>query len=371
MFDKLPKNEKLIKTSRIYEVPISRIIFDRAICKEYDTISVVKLASSIKKVGLIEPIILRLPCSDLPRDPEEEFTSNNTKDAVIQNIFAENNQTNVSDKKNIFGSHFPTFEKSFDKLDGFSLISGGFRLRAYKLLGFETIPARFALFSAKKEKSLPIVEEYFSSCSSIFDKAKRFVCACKDLGSEPEEIASVWGFSGDICRRFLTISLLDDDEVDYVTMNKIPMEVIYEIAMIKSKIARMNLFNEYCNSDITLNEVKESVNEILSGKAKSYTQTKRFYCKQSRLFINSITKTVNSLKDNGFDTSMTLTDDENECRIVITISKESFDVSRETFNGSDLLENCQKKSVPADKTEDDKIPNKIKAEKNTDSTDPT
>ena len=73
MYEKLPINDKLIKITRIYEVPIEKIVQNKALLREYDTVSVVKLASSIRKIGLIEPIILRLPCHALPCDPEEEF----------------------------------------------------------------------------------------------------------------------------------------------------------------------------------------------------------------------------------------------------------------------------------------------------------
>ena len=178
MFEKLPISDKLIHKSVIYEVPIHMIISERCFMREYDTVSVVKLATSIRRIGLIEPIILRYPCSALPDDPEDLFSESNdlvnVKDDCDEDLLKNcKTCTSIGEKlAKITKNATKMFDKSGHERK-FLLISGGYRLRACKMLGMNTIPARFALYSEKREKSLPVVGDFFGNCSDMFEKSKK------------------------------------------------------------------------------------------------------------------------------------------------------------------------------------------------------
>lgn len=355
MFEKLPSSDKYIKTSRIYDVPIDRIVQNKALLREYDTVSVVKLASSIRKIGLIEPIILRLPCHDLPREPEEEFTEIDTS-RTLPSPAPE--KTKLSQKINdkIADLRKIAEQTKKDETDRrYVLISGGYRLRAYKMLGMSEIPARFALFTENDEASVQIVGEFFGSCSDTFEKARKFVRTCIDMGMNACELAENLGFQQKYAISLFNIAKMSDSEADLASLHKLSFETIAEIAKLDSPIARLALIEEAKDGQFSKKELSQQIEDIKSGKSKSFTQNRRFFCKDMRIYVNTMKKTVKAMVENGINAELDISEGENDLRLTVNVSactgETLKNVSRETLSvaveegrnlSADTLESVEK-----------------------------
>ena len=328
MFEKLPINDKLIHKSVIYEVPISMIISERSFMREYDTVNVVKLATSIRRIGLIEPIILRYPCATLPDDPEDLFKERN--DLVNYSDETEKNCAETTEEKKNFSQRIADMAKSTAKIFDRSkdsrkylLISGGYRLRACKMLGMETIPARFALYSEKCERSLPVVGDFFGNCSDMFERSKKYVKACVDLGMNACELAENLGFQQKTALSLFNMAKLSDNEADLAAMHKLSFESVAQIARLPYPAARLALIHELCSGGVCEKDLPRLVTDVISGKNKNFRQSKRLYCKDLRIYMNTIKKTVGSMTDNGFDSTIHISESDEVCKIVIEIREKS------------------------------------------------
>lgn len=322
MFEKLPSNDRSIKTSRIYNVPIDKIVQNKALLREYDMISVVKLASSIRKIGLIEPIILRLPCRDLPRPPEEEFTEQENSLSLPCPADKLKKSQKLSDK-------LAEIKKIAEqaRLDEenrkYILISGGYRLRACKMLGMSEIPARFALYTENDEASVQMVGEFFGSCSDIFERARKFVRCCIDLNMNACELAENLGFQRKYAISLFNIAKMTDSEADLASLHKIPFETLAVIAKLDSPIARIALIEEAKDGQTSQKELARLIEDINSGKSKSFTQNRKFFCKDMRIYVNTMKKTVKAMVENGLDASIDVNEGDGSLQIVVNVSRET------------------------------------------------
>lgn len=352
MFEKLPISDKLIHKSVIYEVPIHMIISERCFMREYDTVSVVKLATSIRRIGLIEPIILRYPCSALPDDPEDLFSESNdlvnVKEDCDEDLLKNcKTSTSIGEKlAKITKNATKMFDKSGHERK-FLLISGGYRLRACKMLGMNTIPARFALYSEKREKSLPVVGDFFGSCSDMFEKSKKYVKACVDLGMNACDLAENLGFQQRTALSLFNISKLTDSEADLVSMHKLSFESVAQIARLPYPAARIAVIEELFSGNISEKELGTTVNDIMSGKKKEYRQSRRFYCRDLRIYTNTIKKTVDVMNSSGFDAQINVCDSDDGCVITVDVKHKPTVSKRDT---TQFVENSVENAENFDKT---------------------
>lgn len=323
MFEKLPNNDKLIKTSRIYNVPVDKIVQNKALLREYDTVSVVKLASSIRKIGLIEPVILRLPCCDLPRDPEEEFTERENQDALPCPAYDKTKKSQKLSDKIAQIKKFAVQSKIDDENRKYILISGGYRLRACKMLGMNEIPARFALYTENDEASVQMVGEFFGSCSDLFERARKSVRTCIDLNMNACELAENLGFQRKYAISLFNIAKMSDSEADLASLYKIPFETVAEIAKVSSPIARIALIEDVKDGQMSKKELLQQIEDINSGKSKSFTQNRKFFCKDMRIYVNTMRKTVKAMIENGLDAKIEVNEGENDLHIVVNVSRET------------------------------------------------
>ena len=338
MYEKMPINDKLIKITRIYEVPIEKIVQNKALLREYDTVSVVKLASSIRKIGLIEPIILRLPCHALPCDPEIMFKENTnlsalpcpqSKKKLTEKLCESVNELKTSVKQ----------AKIRENEEKYVLISGGYRLRAYKMLGYSHIPARFALYTENDEASIQMVTEFFGSCSDIFERARKFVRTCIDLGMNACELAENLGFQRKYALSLFNIAKMSDSEADLASLHKLSFETIANIAKVNSPMARLALIDEAKERALSETELLQKIDDANNGRAKSMTQDRRLFCKDMRIYMNTLKKTVSAMVENGIDAKLDVKDNSEATVMTITVMQPTkanaqVNVSRETLKVS-------------------------------------
>jgi len=341
MPEKLPINDKLIKTTRIYDVPIEKIVQNKALLREYDTVSVVKLASSIRKIGLIEPIILRLPCTTLPRDPEEMFIERENSGTLPcpepKNKHKNKNSETVKEIKNAVKE-----AKDKENNEKYLLISGGYRLRAYKMLGLTHIPARFALYTENEEASIQMVTEFFGSCSDIFERSRKFVRTCIDLGMNACELAENLGFQRKYAISLFNIAKMSDSEADLASLHKLSFESVANIAKVNSPMARLALIEEAKDREMSERELLQRIDDANNGRAKCITQERRLFCKDLRIYLNTVKKTVSAMTENGIDADLDIFESEDVTVLTVTIKQRSVktkNVSRET--SAEKVDNCQ------------------------------
>ena len=350
MYEKLPNNPRLIKTSRIYNVPVDKIIQNKALLREYDTVSVVKLASSIRKIGLIEPIILRLPCRELPRAPEEEFMEHEESLQLPCPEVQKNSRPKKLSEKLEMIKNMAKQAKFEEENRKYILISGGYRLRACKMLGMTEIPARFALYTENDEASVQMVGEFFGSCSDIFERSRKFVRTCIDLNMNACELAENLGFQRKYAISLFNIAKMSDSEADLVSLYKLPFETVAEIAKVDSPIARLSLIEEAKDGRTSHSELIQLISDIKSGKSKSFTQNRKFFCKDMRIYVNTMKKTVKAMVENGLDANIEVREEENEFHIFVNVSRETSSIAVEKDRISDQ-DVCKTVENPVESTE--------------------
>lgn len=242
---------KIKKSRRVADIPIIRIRPCRTQPrKSYDDEEIKELSMSIRRNGLIQPVIVR-------RAGSREY----------------------------------------------ELIAGERRLRACVMCGKTRIPCIVISCSDNEAGILSLEENIQRADLNIFETAQGISDIISSLRLKKEEAAGLLCKKSDDISSITDILQLDDTERRLILRSHLSVRHAKALLMIKDKQERRMLLSEIIEYNLNVSQTEGYVKSLLEKTAleKLQEQRKKGIIKDIRLFENTITKALTALISSGLD----------------------------------------------------------------------
>lgn len=216
--------------------------------KDFDVESIIKLADSIRRYGILQPLTVRrveqksrakkgekkknivadvLAAADIGGLAGEETADHSTWDGIYVSRETNENglQLRIPDETPLLGmscgkSDSETTPKSVfvpNDTCAYELIAGERRLRAAKMLGMRRVPCIIVNANDALSAELALVENMLRENLNVFEQAEAFLRLSKDHAMTQEEIAAKMSLSQSAVANKMRLLKLDQAERDMIT----------------------------------------------------------------------------------------------------------------------------------------------------------
>ena len=278
---KRAKSNDEITQNVVLQIKTEQIRANRAQPRaEFDNNSIIRLADSIRRYGILQPLTVR------KAENEEIFT--------------------------------------------YELIAGERRLRAARLLGYLTVPCIVIEADEKMSAEMAIIENLLREDLNMFEQAYGFRQLIDNYGLTQEEVAKKMSLSQSAIANKLRLLKLSYEEQRLITETGLTerqarallkvseqstrIDIIKHVAMLKLNVCTTEEYIENILKSLENATNNEKLDEI---KPKSH-QGKPYYD-----IIGAFERRIETFKKNGNDASICVLDNENEIDVHIKITKQA------------------------------------------------
>lgn len=207
--------------------------------------------------------------------------------------------------------------------DKYEVIAGERRLRAAKLLGWETISAIVRNLTDRETASVALIENIQREELSVIEEAQAYQQLIKMHSLTQEALAQRLGKSqSTIANRLRLLSL--PDEIKQGLIDRVITER-HARALIKLKGADLQLkfYQKIIEQQLNVRETDEMIKQFLEkGQAEKKQRPKRkFISKDIRIATNTIRRSLKMIQDSGIKVETEEEDFEDYYQITIKVPK--------------------------------------------------
>ena len=217
-----PKYQELIADKRgveaVFQIEVDKIKPNpHQPRKFFDETSLQELASSIREMGIIQPLII---------SKIETVTSNGT-DVTYQ------------------------------------LVAGERRLKAAKLIGLERVPAIVRVISQEKEKlEMAIVENMQRADLNPIESARSCAKLAEEFGLTQREIAARLGKSRETISNLMRLLNLPTQMQEAIANNKLSESQGRLLLTLNDQIQQQKLFDEIVNNNVSVRDLRSKISRL-------------------------------------------------------------------------------------------------------------
>lgn len=243
--------------------------------KIFDPKSLGELSNSIKKYGVIKPIIVRCINNDI-----------------------------------------------------YELISGERRLKACKMLGFKQIPTYIKDISSKDSIVISLVENMHRESLNFFEEAEAFQKLMVDFGCSLEDISKIIDKSQDFVFQKMQILSLHKEVKQIILDNNLTEKHVLALLKIKDFETQIEILEKITKYKLNFENTEKLINSTikkLTGFDENAEKTQKIkgIIRDVRIFTNTIKNAVDIMKDSGFDTNYSVIKSEDGYEISIKLFTEN------------------------------------------------
>jgi len=270
---------KNLRSSIIQNLPVKNIYPNpNQPRKNFDERSLYGLAQSIKDYGIIQPLSVRVIISASETSP-------------------------------------PIYE----------LIAGERRLRAVKLLLWDTVPCVIVNADKQTSTEIAIIENLQREDLNFFEQAKAIQKLIELFGYTQEQAARRLSVSQSYIANKLRILKLSDEERDIITKYNLTERHARSFIRISDEKERQKTIATVIKRAMNVSSTDKYIDRILNekGNDKELAKNKKsmFIVKDVRLFLNTIDKVVDTITQSGIDVKSEKTDKGEYIEIYLTVPK--------------------------------------------------
>ena len=276
---KIRVNEGIIapEVGRVSQIDVRLIKANEAQPRqEFDVDSIIKLADSIRRYGILQPLTVR-------RIP-------------------------------LGGGYC------------YELIAGERRLRAAKILGLKTVPCLLSEVNEALSAELSLVENILRENLGMFEQAAAFANLSEKYGLTQEEIAAKMGMSQPAVANKMRLLKLSPEERALITQHDLTERHARALLRINSKGSRLLAIHHIVENNINVAETEKYVTELLSsaiiGQRKPQPVEKDTKTARETVYAN-LDRYIDKLKSNNDWIEVDKRANETETVITLTIKKSS------------------------------------------------
>lgn len=206
--------------------------------------------------------------------------------------------------------------------DGYQIIAGERRLRAGRIAGMREIPCIIHSTDEVASTIMSLVENIQRSDLTIFEEAEAISKAIATCGFSQQEIAERLGMAQSTLSNKLRLLKLSTEERNRIFAAQLTERHARALVRIESPAKRKTVLDKIIAEELSVRDTEKYITELLSPPPESRTPPRRvIVVKDIRLFVNSITKMVNSMRQSGVNATTKKNETEEFIEYTVTIPK--------------------------------------------------
>lgn len=265
-------------SSHVLQIKVDDIRPNRAQPRsDFDNNSIIRLADSIRRYGIIQPLTVR-----------------------------------KSDNEDIYA---------------YELVAGERRLRAARMLGYFTVPCIVIEADEKMSAEMAIIENLLRKDLNMFEQAYGFKKLIDNYGLTQDEVARKMSLSQSAVANKIRLLRLSDEEQKLILENDLSERHARALLKIESQQIRLeaikhiaslslNVVNAEQYVELLLKRTRESIEE----KTKAITELEKE--KATRTFVENIKRKIRQLNNQGRNATVEVMGDSKVIEVIIKIENE-------------------------------------------------
>ncbi len=278
-WDKLNRQKKQLKSAedacRVHLINPDRICPNPSQPRTvFSDSSIMSLADSIKKHGIIQPISIRRVCDD---------------------------------------------DTPFGGL--YEVIAGERRLRAAKLLNLEYVPCVILDVDKETSAKLALVENLQREGLNMFEEASALLSLAEKYSLKQEEIAALLSVSQSYVANKIRLLRLSEPERELLLKNDLTERHARCLIKIHDPVVRMKAMGYIIEHALNVRESDEYIKKILSPNTPVHKPVRKMIIKDIRIFLNSLDRAVSTVKEAGIPVEQSRVETDDSIQLTIKIPR--------------------------------------------------
>lgn len=210
---------------------------------------------------------------------------------------------------------------------GYELIAGERRLRAAIMVGIRRIPC--VLYSTDNYQSaLYAITENFHRCNlNFFEQSQAIARVITNFGIEKSRVALQLGISESILQDKLLLLRIDKKQREKIIKSGLTEKHAYALLRLDED-KRGRALDRIILNDLSVSQTEEYIEHLLNPplikeKEPDKTPIRKMVISDTRLFINSLNKLINNMVDSGVSATAKRKESAKHIEYTIKISKSS------------------------------------------------
>jgi len=203
----------------------------------------------------------------------------------------------------------------------YELISGERRLRAAIQIGMLTVPCVLLNIDNQHSAVLALLENIQRENLNCFEEAKAINKLICELNLSQQEAAETLGKAQSTIANKLRLLNLSEKQQESITKSGLTERHARALLRIKDSKTRDNMLNEVIINGYNVVETERQVDKLICEEENKAGQSKTFIIRDVRLFVNSINKTIEYMRESGFEVKSERTETDTHFNFKVTIPK--------------------------------------------------
>lgn len=199
---------------------------------------------------------------------------------------------------------------------GLELISGERRLRACELLGYPQVPCLIVEKDDRESAVLALIENMERENLNLFELAEAMKALICDWQITQEEAAKKLGMAQSTLANKLRLLRYTPEERELILKLELSERHARALLKIESPALRRSLIEEVGKNHLTVAQTEALIQKKLQ---QQHRQKRIFLAKDVRLFVNSINKAVEVMRQSGIEATAKRSQNETELTYTIRI----------------------------------------------------
>lgn len=209
---------------------------------------------------------------------------------------------------------------------GYELIAGERRLRAAQMASVQEVPCIVLDITERSSAILALVENIQRQELSFFDEAKAIENLISCYGLTQEDAAIKLGKAQSTIANKLRLLKLSDEEKEVITKYNLTERHARALLKLSNKTDKLEIIRRIIKYRLNVECTEQAIEEYIkqNNLRESYRKRRKAF-KDARIFINSINKTIDTMKATGMsvEADKTQTEEYVEYRVRIPLTKAS------------------------------------------------
>ena len=237
-----------------------------------------------------------------------------------RNFFSNESLKSLTDSIKKYGLLQPILLKKIS-VDLYEIISGERRFRACKLLNYDEIPALIFDLKQKDCLCMALAENIIRSDLNFFEEAEGIKNILIDCEVSVNDLAAILNKTEEDILNKLYLLGLGKNIKETILKNNLGEEFALEILKINSEQAQKEILDKIIYYGLSIKTTKRIIKKILNNVPENKFKNKNHIC-DLRIFLNTLKQVITITNASGFDAKYNITQDNlSEIKINIQIKK--------------------------------------------------
>ena len=202
----------------------------------------------------------------------------------------------------------------------YELVAGERRLRASRAAGLKTIPAVLVKADEEKSSLLSFIENIQRKELSYIEEAEGYRSLMEDFGMSLDEISEKTGASKSLISGRMKILELPDEALKMISENRLSEGHVRAALRLPDRDMRLKAISEMAERDMTVKSAEDYVERLMFDLRFGGGQKVKTGLGDIKIFTNSIRQTVDAVRKAGLTSYYDITDSGGSIDINIRVS---------------------------------------------------